>query len=288
MDEQATQARGFDAEVAKEWATFEVALGDHLAQLSRTDRYEVYSLDQHDEPLIVVTREDELSKFELIAPALSSYDLGQEQRRVTKALGITTHPATFEWRLVHNGKLHLADHISWVMVQLLRDVYNVSSPVVLDAGTLTIPAPDEPQALFDTRKPIAADGTSELAVAVDRTLAEIAPQLDRINDNYFRLGESEGAITVRVDGDRGAVWVLQTPVRTRNTSLATREVALLNRDAVYGRYYLNGGWLIAEARLSADPFLPQHLIDTITALYAETQRIAGDFAWRTHGTVLDV
>lgn len=288
MDEQATQARGFDAEVDKEWVTFEVALGDHLAQLSSTERYEVYSLDQHDDPLIVVTRKDELLEFNLTAPALSSHELGQEQRRVTKELGITTHPATFEWRLVHNGKLHLADHISWVMVQLLRDVYNVPSPVVLDAGSLTIPAPDELKAPFDTRVPITAEGPSELADAVERTLADIAPDVSRLNDNYFRLGDAEGAITIRVDGDSGAVWVLQTPVKTRNTSLATREVALLNRDAIYGRYYLNGGWLIAEARLSADPFLPQHLIDTITALYAETQRIAGDFAWRTHGTVLDV
>ncbi|XAS78288.1 hypothetical protein V3G39_17820 (plasmid) [Dermatophilaceae bacterium Sec6.4] len=293
MEDQTQQQSTFDARLEQEWAGYQVALGDHLAKLPEAERYEVRSPDQYDVPLIVVTRQEQQSMFHLTAPVLateqSNLPLNATRRKQLKRLGIGTQASTFEWQLA-KGDLHLADHIAWVAVQLLRTIYDVPSPALLDADALTITAPQELQMdrpAFEASSPVHTKGPRELADAVEQTLEQVAPHLAHRNENFFRIGDEEGAIRVRVDENPQLIWVFTTPVRVRATSTATREVALLNRDAHFGRYYLKDGWLIAEVRLLANPFVPQHLMDTLTGLLDETRGLAQDFAWRTHGTVLD-
>lgn len=294
MKDQTQRQADFDARLDQEWSTYQVALGDHLATLPETALYEIHSADQYDLPLIVVTREDDRGLFHLATPVLATEQfnlpLNAMRRRRLKRLGVSSHAGTFQWQLF-KGDLHLADHIAWVVVQLLRNVYDVPSPALVEAGSLTGIVPQEAEVgrpAFDAATPIHANDPSELADAVERTLEQVAPQLAHRSDNFFRIGDDEGALRVRVDEDSQLIWVFTAPVRVRATSAAIREVALLNRDAHIGRYYLKDGWLIAEVRLLASPFVPQHLMDTLTGLLDETRALAEDFAWRTHGKVLEM
>ncbi len=69
----------------------------------------------------------------------------------------------------------------------------------------------------------------------------------------------------------------------RSPRSANREVAILNRDATFLRYVLDGDLLIAELDLDAGPFVPRHLTDAIARFHRATGRSVSDFAARTGG-----
>jgi len=71
----------------------------------------------------------------------------------------------------------------------------------------------------------------------------------------------------------------------RSLRAAAREVAILNRDATFLRYVLEGDLLIAELDLDAGPFVPRHLTDALARFHRATGRSVTDFASRTGGSV---
>lgn len=287
MRDEMSRGQGFDELVDQEWGSFRAELGDHLAA-SRDDRFEIRPAGTG-APLVVVTREAESERFEVMVPGAHDPDWVGAQVDCLAALGfeMTLVLAGFEVSWI-KSRVSSPDEAAWVSVQVCRDVYAVPSPAVLDAGELTPPALEEPSAAepeLDPARPIEVTGPDELADAIERALEVVAPGAYERDEHHFTIGHGPGSVMIGPDASRAAVWVVMWPVAVRPTSAAVREVQLVNRDARFGRYYLKEGVLVAEAMLVATPFVPSQLAEVLTGLIKEAEALAEDFAWRTHGKV---
>lgn len=286
MDDQTGQA--FDEAVDQEWASLRVELGDHFASL-RCGTCFAIAAEGFDRPVAVVTRADSGETYEVVTEALKWADTDDDQVQRFQELRFEVEflPSGDElrWR---RPRIPTPDEAAWTAVQLCRVVYAVPSPAMLDLGPLATSAPVEPgidSSDLDPAQPITVTGPDDLADAIELALEVAAPGAYTRDGRQFTVGDGPGALLIRPNEPRAAVWVVMFPVAVRPTSVAVREVQLLNRDAHFGRYYLRDGQLVAEAMLVAAPFVPSQLSEVIDGLIRETRALSSDFAWRTHGKV---
>lgn len=283
MSGQMSWGQSFDDLVDGEWVEFRGQLADQFETLRASARLAVTWHD-NDDILVAVVRNDEDATYDFALLELDPSSLDDQVTRHIEQLGLVLDQETEMWV---NTQVASADQVAWAVVELCRWVFAVPTPALLSAGSLTTPAPAEPQMppKFDKMKPILANSSDEMAGAIEQTLDLMVDGLYRREGGQFVIGGEGNTVRIRPHAERRAVWVVILPVSVRPTSTALRELQIINRDAHFGRYYLSDGWLVAEALLVADPFVPQQLMELISGLLIEA-RLAKDFAWRTRGRAL--
>ena len=177
------------------------------------------------------------------------------------------------------------------MVRVLREGFGVLHPLLL-AGMPAAPTEDplgseqahdlEPIEV-EIAHPVRCE--DDLADLVSRTLATLTgDDVLRDDDGDWHVATNGTVMWVRLLRGQPTIHAYAYLVRDiRSKGAATREVAILNRDAVMLRYVLDDDRLKVETEVKAGPFVPGHLIDAMNRLRYTTGQQAHDFAARTGG-----
>jgi hypothetical protein len=294
-----------DREIEHAWARFERRLTRRLRRLPdgrhlvlQTPREEG---DDGARPYVQVlsfddgsARRCEVSSDDLLVPQAR---LGAAAEELYASLGFSP-PSGEPADDAPNWWLHAdaADcaQVASTAVRVLREGFGVVHPLLLEGMPPAPPGADGQPSQpghEDDLEPVDPDtaypvsNEHELVALVDRTFATLT------SDDVVR--DEDGDWPVRLQGRTAWVRVLpgQPTIRLfavlvhdiRWNRVAAREVAILNRDATFLRYVLEGDLLIAELDVDAGPFVPRHLMDAIARFHRATGPTVTDFALRTGG-----
>lgn len=185
--------------------------------------------------------------------------------------------------------------LAGVAIRVLREAFGVVHPLLL-AGMPSGPDGTEivaPRTHGADLEPVDLDGAyqvtqeRQLAALVDRTFATITDAgIARDDDGDWPIALDRGTAWVRLLHSEPTLRIFGTLVHDiRHPRAATREVAILNRDATLLRYTLTSDRLFAELDLCASPYVPRHLMEAIGRFRNAAGQSAEDFAARTGGVV---
>ncbi|PKW25723.1 T3SS (YopN, CesT) and YbjN peptide-binding chaperone 1 [Phycicoccus duodecadis] len=306
MEQDESSRVDVDAEIEQAWAEFEASLSTRIAALEDGRSILVQTLGEEPDgaalPYVQLmsfaegtARRCEVSSDDLLAPATRT---GTRGAALYEELGFQAPSPDPEddapnWFLHADAEDHEA--LAHVVVQVLREAFEVLHPLLL-AGMPAAPsgaeAPDSALARWapepvdlEVAHPVACE--DELADLVQRTLQMVTGEpVERDQDGDWPYPLERGTAWVRLLKGEPTIRVFAVVVHgIRSRRAATREVAILNRDAVSLRYISDGNVLVIELDVNAGPFVPGHLVDGLARFSQAAAQQPMDFAARTGGRV---
>lgn len=300
----------FDDSVEQAWSDFQARLADVIATM-------------HDDDLLALELGEE-STVEGFVPCVQFLAWGGDQVRCEVPSNSYLDPRhrlteSDEARLVELGwhrptrqpdsepdagspafyvdkPANWADQLAAMAVTVFRETWSVPHPSFLHTealGTIegqgfdaTPPAADDADAL-DIKEAVVPRDEEHLRDLVRRTLSHIFDDpydLERDGDFMLVTSKAIGTVSPWFEGEEVQLWVplvQHLSDRTRASEL----VADLNREWPRLKFTLAGDRVAVRTAVPANPYVPQHLIDTLGDLYAFVRTLDDDFAQRFGGTL---
>ena len=189
-------------------------------------------------------------------------------------------------------ELRDADRLAVMCVGALRDVYGCAHPAFLvvdgfEPVGFTAPEPGEDDEPEPAREPALAypHDRDELREMVDRAVGRVYGEPvkhDADGDVPIVLGDS--VLFVIVSEDEPIVELFAELVHdVEDLEAAEREVAVLNRDLMFGTCLVRDDRVLLRHRLCGVPFVPAQFRMVLGRVSADLDRIAGDLAFRVRG-----
>ena len=189
-------------------------------------------------------------------------------------------------------ELREADRLAVMCVGALRDVYGCAHPAFLvvdgfEPVGFTAPEPGEegePDAPRESALAYPQD-RDELRVRVDRAVGRVYGEPvkhDSDGDVPIVLGES--VLFVIVSDEEPIIELFAELVHdVTDLEAAEREVAVLNRDLMFGTCLVRDDRVLLRHRLCGVPFVPAQFRMVLSRVSSDLDRIAGDLAVRVGG-----
>jgi hypothetical protein len=189
-------------------------------------------------------------------------------------------------------ELRDADRLAVMCVGALRDVYGCAHPAFLvvdgfEPTGFAAPEPgedDEPESPPEPALAYAHD-RDELRAMVDRAVGRVYGEPvthDSDGDVAIVLGES--VLFVIVSDEEPILELFAELVHgVEDLEAAEREVAVLNRDLMFGTCLVRDDRVLLRHRLCGAPFVPAQFRMVLSRVSADLDRIAGDLATRVGG-----
>jgi hypothetical protein len=296
-----------DREIEQAWARFERKLARRLERLPDGRSIALQTPHHEDDdaarPYVQVlsfdggtARRCEVSADDLLVPEARLGSVGED---LYTALGFAP-PSPDPADGAPNWWLHAdateSAHLASTAVRVLREGFGVVHPLLLEGMPPAPPGADAHVANSDhgnDLEPVEPDtaypvtSADELAALVERTIGMMTGgEVHRDDDGDWPVRFERHTAWVRILPGEPTIRIFAVLVHDiRSLRAAAREVAILNRDATFLRYVLEGDLLIAELDLDAGPFVPRHLTDALARFHRATGRSVTDFASRTGGSV---
>lgn len=177
------------------------------------------------------------------------------------------------------------DWLAVMAVRALREVFGVVHPafVLVDGEEPDCQAgvtADDPEA--ELARPMSREQLVDLVDAALTPVFGHVPTKDEDGDIPVVTGQS--VVFVQVHPSLPCVDLyVEVVLDVAEIARALVEVNILNRKATGPVYVLVGDRVIARQRVSADPFVPEHLREALGAALVQVDEIAGDIIERVGG-----
>lgn len=278
-----------DRAIGTAWATFRDRLAEHLAdEAGRSQIVLCPSPDpEADAPFLRLmwTFGSWEVALEAEGPLVPPYQLDREQRVRLRELGFRLREGA-PCLLVPD---HLVDQVAHIAVTVLRDVWGVLMPTLVDTAGLDLvgEAVTEPEVGVahpsnDAAVPDLVESADPEVVArwTDHVLGEVFGHPPRRDpDGDIRVSGHDGGRAVvaqRADG-RIEVWsVLARQVRFKAAHRAADRLSSTYRDV---RFFLAQDVLVASVVVESDPFVPRHVVAAMRRVL-EVSRRTQDLEYR--------
>ena len=189
-------------------------------------------------------------------------------------------------------ELRDADRLAVMCVGALRDVYGCAHPAFLvvdgfEPIGFAAPEPGEDDEPEPAREPALAypHDRDELQAMIDRAVGRVYGEPvkhDSDGDVPIVLGDS--VLFVIVSDEEPIVELFAELVHdVADLEAAEREVAVLNRDLMFGTCLVRDDRVLLRHRLCGVPFVPAQFRMVLGRVSADLDRIAGDLAVRVGG-----
>ncbi|WP_122816421.1 T3SS (YopN, CesT) and YbjN peptide-binding chaperone 1 [Nocardioides pantholopis] len=296
-----TDGPELDDQVEAAWAEFREELADRLVLLGEDEvlPLEVQVAAYDDEldgaaPYLQVLRWGALLRAEAVSNVYLDEQYALDDRAVDRLLQIGWRapcldengvPVPGEANFHVDVELRQAEEVAVLVVRTLREVYGCQHPAFVygwgsgDDTELAPPAPDdEPLAVH-------AEDHAHLRRLVDDAMRVALGDAFRHDpDGDIPVPAGLSMLFVRVVDDRPAVDVFAHVVcDAQDVDRLPLEAALLNRDAEFGRFQVEGDSIVLAARICAVPFAPEQLRVVVAVLQDQVQAVARDLTVRVRG-----
>lgn len=304
--EPASQDLGVeDREVSDAWSEFVAHFASELHSLEENERISV-PVDKslaEGSPSVQAIRIDD-SRFVLLEVS-SNQTLPNENRlsgeQIGTLLALGWSPPSAPQEDPQLPTFHTAGaaddiaHLAALVGETLRSVFGIPHPSFLK------PAPSEDQLhnlqsdvdphakeeLLPIDRAYAARDLEDLQWAVSHVIRNsqgVYVPPDEHGNFALRIGSSGLLISVR---EPGAISVLAFVVtKMRYPDRATEILQELNESALFARFYVQDGDVIATCEFPGRPFVPEHLIEVMVTVGKLIDNVDDDIAALTGGTVL--
>ncbi len=288
-----------DDSVDKAWKGFRRALADRLVglEVGETFHVEVETANGEEEPgcapYVQVIRFDE--------GGLRGEVSGNRYLRASSRLDKATRCRLVDlgWarpdkqRDQFNFALEVAasrvDQLAAMAVTALREVFAVAHPAFLACDVVVEPDADLPTvaSLAPTGEAVAVCpvGREHLVQLVDAALTDFLGQCpERDEDGDVPIVSGSALVFVRVPEHHPMVEIF-APLVLEVTGLdsARFEVAVLNRDRPFAKFFLLGDQIMMTLQLPAWPFLADHLRAMLSMMCSLADEVDDDLAARVGG-----
>lgn len=280
----------FDLDRATEvgWAGFLTRLAGHLGESAEPLRITAYGADPGSFPVLEVEPSDDVLRGELRAPQGQAWQHDDRQRHLLD-MGWQEDPDGTAYRIeLPRSHAHL---LASILTDTLREVVGAPHPAFLDAGTLTISAPQGPDQVdaeppvVDLDRAIRVVTPAELRAAVEQTLHVAMghpPRKDADGDIPIIYGTT--LVYVRTADSQPVVSVFAIVVQdVADLDAAQREVGILNRQSVFAKFHLVGRQVVASVAIPSLPFVPRHLVGIVELMGKEIDELDDALALRVKG-----
>lgn len=281
----------FDLDRATEvgWAGFLTRLAGHLGSSAEPLRITAYGADPGSSPVLEVDPEEDVLHGELRAPQGQTWQHDDERQQHLLDMGWHEDPDGTAYRIeLPRSHAHL---LASILTDTLREVVGAPHPAFLDAGSLTISAPHDPDVpdpeppVVDLDRAIKVVTPAELRTAVERTLHAAMghpPRHDADGDIPIIYGTT--LVYVRTADAQPVVSVFAVVVQdVADLEAAQREVGILNRQSVFAKFHLVGRQVVASVAIPSLPFVPRHLVGIVELMGKEIDELDDALALRVRG-----
>ncbi|GGF45641.1 hypothetical protein GCM10011366_11710 [Ornithinimicrobium tianjinense] len=209
------------------------------------------------------------------------------------------HLLSLGWQATEGGTAYRmqlprthAHLLAAVLTDTLQEVVGTPHPAFLDAGALSISAPDEPQPAEEAPRPqidldqaVLVDSPAELREAVETTLhAALGHPPRRDADGDIPILYGSALVYVRTADSQPVVSIFAIVVQdVGDLEAARREVLILSRRSVFTKFHLVGRQIIASVAIPSLPFVPRHLVGMVELVGRELDALDDDLALLVHG-----
>lgn len=181
------------------------------------------------------------------------------------------------------------------VVDALQAVFGIPHPAFLEPapredrlhGRIAVEDPHEGEARLPINQAYVPEDLDDLRWAVSHVIRNthdvyVAPD----EDGTFALRRGNAGLLIGVRDD-GAISIISFVVTSMSyPDRAAETLEQLNDSALYARFHVHGGSLIASCDFPAMPFVPAHLIEVMVAMANVVDEVASDLASLTGGTLL--
>lgn len=280
-----------DRSIEVDWASFQSRLAEHLSGSDEPLRVTPMTAEDVAVPVVQVVPDQDVLHATLLAPSGAPEAWPDPARR--------GHLLSLGWQVVEGGNAYRmqlprthAHLLAAVLTDTLQEVVGTPHPAFLDAGALSIRAPDEPPPAENVPRPqldldraILVGSPSELRDAVETTLHAALghpPRHDADGDIPILYGSA--LVYVRTADSQPVVSIFAIVVQdVADLEVARREVMILSRRSVFAKFHLVGRQIIASVAIPSLPFVPRHLVGMVELVGREIDALDDDLALRVRG-----
>jgi hypothetical protein len=288
-----------DRATTKAWRRFRRELADRIADLGPGDVLEVAVESVVDEPgsgcapYLQFRRDEEYSVLGEVSGnrnLRAAHHLDKEARRRLAEIGWSRpRPKRGLFNFLAAVDQSHADQLAVMAVTALREVFGVTHPAFLVGDVGVGEDPDLPYADTVERpdQPLATtpDSRAHLEQLVDQALLQLLGHLpNRDEDGDIPVVSGTAVVFVRTLPHAPVIRIWsEVVVEVRDLDRAKFEVQVLNRDRPFAKFVLVDDRIVAQMHVLADPFVPDHLRQTLAMMCGLADEVDDDLAVRVSG-----